>query len=260
MGVLNVTPDSFSDGGLWLDPAKALEQAKRLMDEGADLLDIGGESTRPGASPVSLEEELRRILPVAKGLAGLPWSIDTQKAEVARQALAEGACLVNDVSALTADPAMAGLLAHCDAGVSLMHRLKAPAEAKWSPDDKTHYGPDGVTDAVSLYLRHRLKESGLDPARVWFDPGLGFGKTVSDNLRLLRELPQLAALGRPLLVGPSRKSFVGAVLDGLPMDQRLEGTLAACVIAVMNGASVLRVHDVKETVRAVKVAHAIQNA
>ena len=267
MGILNVTPDSFSDGGRFLDPRAALDQARRMLDAGADIVDLGGESTRPGAPSVSVQEELDRVLPVAKGLAkaapGLAWSIDTQKASVAQACLAEGACLLNDVSALQADPGMLAVAVASQAGVSLMHRLQAPQNAPWSTEEVSHYGPEGVTAVVKAFLQRQAatcQVAGIAAGRLWLDPGLGFGKTVSDNLKLLRELPQLAALGLPVLVGPSRKSFVGAVLGGLPVEERLEGTLAACAVAVMGGASVLRVHDVLEAKRAVALAQAIKTA
>lgn len=265
MGVLNVTPDSFSDGGRWLDPMAALRHAHALFDAGADLVDLGGESTRPGAPAVSLEEELARILPVAQGLAhelpGRAWSIDTQKAEVARQAVAAGACLINDVSALQSDPAMLGVAAASGAAVCLMHRLDAPAGAKWSADESSHYGPDGVMAAVIAFLRQRVGAcvaAGIRTERIWLDPGLGFGKTVADNLALLKQLPQLVALGHPVLVGPSRKSFLGVVLGGLGVEERLEATLAAGTLALWQGAGILRVHDVKEAARAATVVQAIK--
>jgi dihydropteroate synthase len=265
MGVLNVTPDSFSDGGRYLDPAAALAQARRMEAEGADIIDLGGESTRPGAPGIGVEEELRRVLPVARAigreLPGLAWSIDTQKAEVARICLGEGACLVNDVSSLGADPAMLSVVAASQAGASLMHRLQAPAEAQWSTKETSHYGSEGVSAAVAAFLTARRQaclDAGMPAERLWFDPGLGFGKTVSDNLKLLKELPELARLGQPLLVGPSRKSFIGAVSGSLPVEERLEGTLAACVAAVLGGASILRVHDVKAVVRALQMAQAIK--
>ena len=267
MGVLNVTPDSFSDGGRYLDPALALRHAHELQEAGADLVDLGGESTRPGAPLVDQAEELRRILPVAEGLRrelpSLPWSIDTQKAEVAREALQAGACLLNDVSALQADPAILGVAARSQAGVCLMHRLEPPMGARWSPQEQTHYGPEGVMAAVMAFLAERAQaclNAGIPADRLWVDPGLGFGKTVADNLCLLRKLPQMLELGYPILVGPSRKSFLGAVLDGLPVEQRLEATLAAGSLALWQGASVLRVHDVKEAVRAAKVVQAIKTA
>lgn len=265
MGILNVTPDSFSDGGRWLDPAKALDHAAELFEAGADLVDVGGESTRPGAPVISLGEELARILPVAEGLAkrfpGKAWSIDTQKAAVAQRAVQAGACLINDVSALRADPAMLAAAAASQAGLCLMHRLEAPAGAKWSPDERTRYGAEGVTRAVAAFLQQRLRDceaAGIGRERVWLDPGLGFGKTVADNLALLRELRSLTDLGCPVLVGPSRKSFIGAVLGGLPIEERLEGTLAACAAALLHGAKILRVHDVREAVRVTRLIHAIQ--
>ena len=267
MGILNVTPDSFSDGGRWLDPERAVEHALAMAGDGADLIDIGGESTRPGATPVGLDEELARVLPVLRRLRtlkpDLALSIDTFKAEVARQALEAGACLVNDQSALTEDPAMLALAASSQAGVCLMHRLEPAAAAKWSPQEGSRYGAEGVTRTVHAFLEARLHacgQAGLERGRVWLDPGLGFGKSVGDNLGLLRELGALLDLGCPLLVGPSRKSFVGAVLGGLPVEERLEGTLAACAAAVLNGASVLRVHDVKAAVRAARLAWAVRMA
>ncbi|HTB23365.1 MAG TPA: dihydropteroate synthase [bacterium] len=267
MGILNVTPDSFSDGGLWLDPGAAVAHAQAMAEQGADLLDIGGESTRPGAPAVGLEEEWDRLLPVLRALraagGSLPWSVDTQKAEVARRAVAEGACLVNDVSALRADAAMPGVVAASGAGACLMHRLEAPSGAQWSPHEGqgSRYPGDGVSAAVLAFLKERLEDCaarGIAREALWLDPGLGFGKTVSDNLRLIKDLPLLAGLGRPLLVGPSRKSFVGAVAGGIPVEGRLAGTLAACSVALWQGASVLRVHDVKEAVQAVRMVGAIR--
>ena len=264
MGVLNVTPDSFSDGGLWLEPAQAVNHALLMLKDGADIIDVGGESTRPGAPAVSLREELERVLPVLEDLhrrrPDLALSIDTQKAEVARQAVAAGACLINDVSALTADPGMLAVAEACDAGVCIMHRLEAPLHASWSPNEASRYGPTGVTAEVFAWLQEHvtgLRSAGIADERLWVDPGLGFGKSVGDNLRLLRELADLKALGRPVLVGPSRKSFIGSVLGTPAVTERLEGTLAACAVALMNGAAILRVHDVKEAVRVAKVVHAV---
>lgn len=261
MGVLNVTPDSFSDGGRWLDPRAALAHADALYAAGADLVDLGGESTRPGAPSVSLDEELARILPVAEGLKGRAWSIDTQKAEVARRAVETGACLINDVSALSADPAMLKAAAASGAGVCLMHRLEPPAGAKWSTEEKSRYGSEGVVAAVMAYLKERADAclaAGIPADKIWVDPGLGFGKTVADNLTLLKKLPQLIELGYPILVGPSRKSFLGAVLGGLGVEERLEATLAAGSLALWQGASILRVHDMKEIQRAATVVQAIK--
>lgn len=265
MGILNVTPDSFSDGGRWLAPDAAVRHAVEMAAAGADLVDIGGESTRPGAPQVSLAEECERVLPalaaLRKALPGLPLSIDTQKASLAQRAVDLGACMVNDVSALAADLGMAQVVAASGVGLCLMHRLDAPSAAAWSPVEGSRYGAEGVSAAVKRFLKERLEAClglGIAPDAVWLDPGLGFGKSVADNLRLLKELPLLAELGRPLLVGPSRKSFVGAVLGGLPVEERLAGTLAACSVALWQGASVLRVHDVKEAAQAVRMVGAIR--
>ncbi|HTB21485.1 MAG TPA: dihydropteroate synthase [bacterium] len=267
MGILNVTPDSFSDGGRWIQSDAAVAHALDMAAAGADLIDVGGESTRPGAPGVGMEEEMARVLPVlsalGKALPGLPLSIDTQKAELARRAVEAGACLVNDVSALTHDPAMGATVAALGSGVCLMHRLEAPAGAAWSPVEGSRYGEEGVSAAVISFLKGRLEacaRAGIAREAVWLDPGLGFGKSVADNLRLLKDLPLLAGLGLPVLVGPSRKSFVGAVLGGLSVEERLEGTLAACAVALWQGASVLRVHDVKETVRVLRMVTATKSA
>jgi dihydropteroate synthase len=200
---------------------------------------------------------------LGKARPGLPLSIDTQKAELARRAVEAGACMVNDVSALTHDSAMPATVAALDTGVCLMHRLEAPAGAAWSPVEGSRYGEEGVTAAVAGFLEGRLQACarvGIAREAIWLDPGLGFGKSVADNLRLLKDLPVLSGLGRPLLLGPSRKSFVGAVLGGLPVEERLEGTLAACAVALWQGASVLRVHDVKQTVQVLRMVMAAKSA
>jgi dihydropteroate synthase len=267
MGILNVTPDSFSDGGRWLNPDAAVAHALDMAAAGADLIDIGGESTRPGAPGVGFEEEAARVLPVLLALRkahpGLPLSIDTQKAELARRAVEAGACLVNDVSALAGDAAMPAVVATSGTGVCLMHRLEAPAGAAWSPREGGRYGHEGVTAAVVRFLGDRMDacaRAGIAREAIWLDPGLGFGKSVADNLRLLKDLPALADLGLPILVGPSRKSFVGAALGGLPVEERLAGTLAACAVALWRGASVLRVHDVKEAVQVAGMVRAIRTS
>ncbi len=269
LGVLNVTPDSFSDGGRYLAPEAALAQARRLLADGADLVDLGGESTRPGAPAGGPGGGIDRVIPVMPRrlrwpLPGLALSIDTFKAGVAQACLAEGACLLNDVSALMADPAMLGVAAASRAGISLMHRLQAPAAAKWSTQEKQPLrggGRDGggarVPEATGSTP---AVDAGIDSAQGLVRPGARLWQICGRIMFVcLKELPSLVAdLGCPLLVGPSRKSFVGAVLDGLPVEERLEGTLAACSAAVLNGASVLRVHDVKEAVRASRLAWAGQ--
>jgi dihydropteroate synthase len=255
MGVVNVTPDSFSDGGLYLDPEAAIAHGRELVEEGADVLDVGGESTRPGAEPVSAEEELRRVLPVIEGLAGagVPISIDTSKAVVAAAALESGATIVNDVTALRGDPEMAALCAERGATVVLMHM---PGTSRAVPEIPA-YGD--VVGEVRDFLAARLEVAvgaGIDSERVWLDPGIGFGKTEVHSLGLLRRLGELRELGRPLLVGTSRKSFIGKV-DGSPAGERLGGTIASSVWAAAEGADVLRVHDVAPVREALAVAAAV---
>jgi dihydropteroate synthase len=255
MGVVNVTPDSFSDGGLYLDPAAAIGHGVELAGAGAAILDIGGESTRPGAEAVGAEEEMRRVLPVIEGLAGTgpAISIDSSKASVAGAALAAGAEIVNDVTALRGDPEMAALCADRGATVVLMHMLGNPRTMQENP---TY---DDVVDEVKAFLAARLQaavEAGIDEQRVWLDPGIGFGKTAEHNLELLRRLGELRELGRPLVVGASRKSFIGRI-DGSAASERLGGTIAASVLAAAEGAEVLRVHDVAEVGQALAVTTAI---
>ena len=246
MGILNVTPDSFSDGGRYIEPGPAIERGLQMARDGADILDIGGESSRPGAEPVSTAEEIRRVVPVLTGLAAASdvlLSVDTTKAEVAEQALAAGAHIINDISALTADPAMPEVARRHRAGVVLMHMQGTPRTMQAGPA----YGD--VVEEVARYLADRVRslaDAGLDPSRVVVDPGLGFGKTVEHNVALLRGLPRLARLGRPVLVGASRKSFLGH-LTGRAVDERLAPSLAALAFAVQQGAHILRVHDVKES-------------
>ncbi len=258
MGVLNVTPDSFSDGGRFLEPAAALARAREMLDEGADLIDVGAESTRPGAAPVPADEQLVRLAPVVEVLAGEPratLSIDTADARVAERALALGAHVVNDVSAL-GDPAMAGVVAGSGAGLVLMHMQGVPRTMQ---DDPRY---EDVAREVRAFLAARLEAAvaaGIPAERIALDPGLGFGKSARHNLELLARLEELGALGRPLLVGASRTRFLGAVLD-LPVDQRLEGGLAAAAIAALHGARIVRTHDVRATARALRVAEAIAGA
>jgi dihydropteroate synthase len=258
MGVVNVTPDSFSDGGRYFAPGAAVAHARRLLAEGADLLDLGAESTRPGAAPVSAAEQIRRLAPVLEALAGEPdacVAVDTADARVAECALGRGARVVNDVTAL-ADPAMAPLVAATGAGVVLMHMAGTPATMQRDP----RY--DDVVGEVGAHLAGRLAAAtgaGIAAEAVALDPGIGFGKTAAHNLELLARLGELAGTGRPVLVGVSRKSFLGGVL-GLPVDQRLEGGLAAAAVAVFLGARVVRTHDVAATVRAVRIADALRAA
>jgi len=260
MGILNVTPDSFSDGGRAYLPGEhprpALAAAAGLLEAGADVIDVGGESTRPGAVPVDADEELARVLPVVRELAaaGATVSIDTTKAVVARAALDAGAALVNDVSAGQLDPSLLDTVAAAEVPYVLMHMQGTPATMQQKPR---------YLDVVAEV--HRALGTGLDALiargiareRVVLDPGIGFGKRVEHNLALLRELATFTALGRPLLVGASRKSFIGQLTGDSPPDQRLEGSLAVAALAVAEGARLLRVHDVAATVRAVRVAHAV---
>jgi dihydropteroate synthase len=255
MGIVNVTPDSFSDGGRFLEPAQAIEHGRELVSEGADVLDIGGESTRPGAAAVGVEEELARVGPVIEDLVreGAPISIDTSKLAVAEAALDAGATMVNDVTALRADPGIAALCGERDAELVLMHMLGTPRTMQRNP---TY---DDVVDDVKAFLAERLefaRSEGVSEQRIWLDPGIGFGKTADHNLELLRRLGELAELGRPLVVGPSRKSFIGKI-TGAAVDERLGGTIASCALAFANGAAMLRVHDVREVREGMQVAAAI---
>jgi dihydropteroate synthase len=256
MGILNVTPDSFSDGGRFMDPGRALERALEMASEGADWIDIGGESTRPGAEPVDAAEELKRVIPVIEALArsGLVVSIDTTKARVAEAAIGAGASIVNDVSALSLDPAMAGLVARYGVPLILMHMRGIPRTMQLDT------GYEDLLSEVYGYLHSRVEfaaEMGIDPESIIVDPGLGFGKSVEGNLEILARLREFKSLGRPVLAGPSRKSFIGKTLNTADPDQRLAGTIAACVLAANNGAAILRVHDVKEASRGAAIADAV---
>jgi len=258
MGILNVTPDSFSDGGLFLSRDSAIERALRMEDEGADIIDVGGESTRPGSEPVPLEDELKRTIPVIEALAGrlsIPISIDTYKSEVATRAVEAGASMVNDISGLRFDPEMAPLLSRYDVALILMHIRGTPRNMQDNP-----VYSDLMTE-ISDYLREGIRlaaESGIAEERIVIDPGIGFGKTAEHNLRIINNLDALSALGRPVLVGVSRKSFIGRVLNNAPVSERLEGTAAAVAVSVMKGANIVRVHDVKEMVRVVKIVDAVR--
>ena len=256
MGILNVTPDSFSEGGRHFDPDDAVKHAGQMVTDGADIVDVGGESTRPGSDPVAAEEELERVLPVIERLVEeiphTPISIDTRKSAVAATALAAGATIVNDVSA-GADPAMFDVVREHDTAVVLMHMKGEPKTMQEAP---TY---DDVVGDVHEFLRERIEAAefaGIDPERIAIDPGIGFGKDLGHNLELMQRFDAFLDLGRPLLVGPSRKRFIGAILD-LPEDQRVEGTIGAVAWMVAHGAHVARVHDVREVVRAVRVVDAI---
>ena len=256
MGVLNVTPDSFSDGGLNLDPAVAIASARRMIAEGAALVDVGGESTRPGSEGVGADEELRRVEPVLEALGGeIALSIDTSKAEVARRALALGAELVNDVTALRGDPELAGVVAGAGAYLCLMHMQGTPRTMQVEP----RY--DDVVSDVAAFLEERLAfavEAGIHEELVCLDPGIGFGKTVDQNVELVRRLPELAALGRPILIGLSRKSSLGRLLgDAEATTSSIAASVAAAVAAFERGAAIIRAHDVREHVEALTVAKAV---
>jgi dihydropteroate synthase len=255
MGVVNVTPDSFSDGGVNFRPEDAIVSARRMLDEGAAIVDVGGESTRPGSAAVSVEEELRRVVPVLEGLVGAPVSIDTSKAEVARAALALGSELVNDVTALRSDPQLAGVVADAGAYLCLMHMQGEPRTMQADP----RY--DDVVAEVASFLEERLAfavDAGIPEERICLDPGIGFGKSVEHNLELVRRLDVLVALGRPVLVGFSRKRSLGRLVgDPEATTGSLAASLAAAVAAYEHGATILRVHDVRETVEALTVAEAM---
>jgi dihydropteroate synthase len=256
IGVLNVTPDSFSDGGLFTEVEAAVGHAERMVAEGADIVDVGGESSRPGADPVPAEVEMDRVLPVIEKLAKtieIPISIDTYKSSVARHALDVGACIVNDISALRSDQDMAAVVAEARVPVVLMHMKGTPKDMQLDP----RYG--SLISEIISFLRTRIQaavDAGISPNQIIIDPGIGFGKTVQHNLEIIRRLREFKSLGRPILIGTSRKSFIGKVLD-LPADDRLEGTAATVAIAIANGADIVRVHNVKEIARVVRMTDAI---
>ncbi len=258
MGVLNVTPDSFSDGGLYLDPKRAEERAWEMVEEGADIIDIGGESTRPGAEPLPLEEELRRVMPVLEALGPsfpVPISIDTYKAKVAEEALKAGASIVNDISGLGFDQDMAEVVAHYGAALVIMHIKGTPKDMQLNPT----YGD--VLGEIKAYLRERIEKAekaGVRSDAIIVDPGIGFGKRLEHNLEIFRRMKELEELGKPILVGPSRKRFIGEIL-GVETSQRLYGTLAAVAFSILQGVHIVRVHDVKPCRQLVDVIDAMMN-
>ena len=255
MGVVTITPDSISDGGRFLDPTAAIEHGRRLMDEGADILDIGGESSRPGAQAVAEQEELDRILPVLKALKDVPVSVDTRRPRVMREALEAGASMINDIEALAA-PGALDAVAPSDCAVCLMHKKGDPASMQQDP----HY--EDVVGEVKQFLTMRIAAceiAGIERDRITIDPGFGFGKAVAHNLGLLKRLPELAVLGVPVVAGWSRKSTLGTI-TGRPVGERLAASVAAALLAVQHGATILRVHDVRQTRDALSVLQALGKA
>jgi dihydropteroate synthase len=256
MGIVNTTPDSFSDGGLYMDPDKAISYGIELASQGADIIDIGGESTRPGSKPLPLDEELPRVIPVIEGLSArvdIPISIDTYKSTVAERAIEAGAEMINDISGLRFDPKMADIAAKHAIPVVLMHIKGTPEVMQLD----VHY--DCLLTEIMEYLEGSIEIAeggGIDPRQIIIDPGIGFGKSAEDNLKIIRHLAELKSLGKPILLGPSRKSFIGKILNA-PVDQRTEGTLASISAAIMNGASILRVHDVGPAKKAAQMVDAI---
>ncbi len=256
MGILNVTPDSFSDGGLFAEVEAAVEHARNMVAEGADIIDVGGESSRPGADTVSVEAEKDRVLPVIERLletVEVPISIDTYKSSVARDALSMGACIVNDITALRGDPDMASVVAEAGAPVILMHMKGTPKDMQIDP----HY--DSLISEITSFLRTRIQaaiDAGISQDQIVIDPGIGFGKTIAHNLEIIRRLREFRSLGKPILIGTSRKSFIGKVL-GLSTNDRLEGTAASIAVAIANGADIVRIHDVKELARVIRMTDAI---
>ncbi|MGH9864819.1 MAG: dihydropteroate synthase, partial [Candidatus Acidiferrales bacterium] len=260
MGVLNVTPDSFSDGGHFLDMGSAVEHAFQMERAGADIIDIGGESTRPGSSGISPEQELDRILPALDKLRGrlkIPISIDTQKAEVAEAAAALGAEIINDISALRSDPELAKVVRRHQLPIILMHMRGAPRTMQQRPFARSVLGDvmRGLREALQ-----RAKRLGIAKSQIILDPGIGFGKNYAQNFELLARLPELARLGYPLMIGTSRKAFIGHALGNVPAEQRLWGTTATVAASIFGGAHIVRVHDVAEMAQVVKIADAIANA
>jgi dihydropteroate synthase len=259
MGILNVTQDSFSDGGLYFDKSAAIKRAVQMVEDGADIIDIGGESTRPGSKPITIEEELRRTIPVIEVLSkevNVPISIDTYKSEVAKKALDSGASMVNDISGLRFDPEMPKVVSAYKVPVVIMHIKGLPKSMQQNPVY------EALIPEIIAYLREGIKramESGISEDKIIIDPGIGFGKTFNHNLEIINNLHEFSLLEKPILIGLSRKAFIGKILGDAPVTDRLEGTAAAVAISIMNGANIVRVHDVKEMVKVAKVADAIKN-
>ncbi len=259
MGILNVTPDSFYDGGRHSSEEQAIEHALMMIEEGADIIDVGGESTRPDAEMVSTDEELRRVIPVIEKIrarSDIFISIDTYKSKVAQEACGKGADIVNDISGLTFDPRMAEVIGKVGAYTVMMHIKGAPKDMQKDP----HYD-DVVSEIKDFFLKQIevAEKSGIAEDRIILDPGIGFGKRVEDNLRILKMLGEFKKLGKPLLIGTSMKSFIGAV-TGAPLDERSDGTLTSVAVSLMNGADIVRVHDVKKAQKVVKLVHAIMQS
>jgi dihydropteroate synthase len=260
MGILNVTPDSFSEGGLYFDTSKAIKRACRMAEEGADIIDIGGESTRPGSEPLEIEEELRRTIPVIKALSkkiAVPLSVDTYKSGVAKRALDAGASMINDISGLRFDTSMARVVSEYKVPVVIMHIKGSPRDMQKNP----------VYEALIPEIMDSLRQSiltaveaGVSADKIIIDPGIGFGKTFEHNLEIIHRLSELTLLEKPVLVGPSRKAFIGKALGNAPPEERLEGTAAAVAISILNGADIVRVHDVKEIAKVARVADAIKRS
>jgi len=258
MGILNVTPDSFADGGLYFDESAAIKRAHQIVEEGADIIDIGGESTRPGSEPITIEEELRRTIPVIEAIANkikVPISIDTYKSEVAKRALDAGASLVNDISGLRFDPKVAEVASEYKVPIVIMHIKGTPKDMQENPVY------EALIPEVMDYLRVGITiatRAGISKDKIIIDPGIGFGKTSDHNLEIINNLREFTLLEKPILIGTSRKAFIGKILGDATVTERLEGTAAAVAISIMNGANIIRVHDIKEMVSVVKVADAVK--
>ncbi len=258
MGVLNVTPDSFSDGGLYFDKSVAIKRAIQMVEDGADIIDIGGESTRPGSESITIDEELRRTIPVIEALTKeikVPISIDTYKSEVAMAALDSGASMVNDISGLRFDPKMSEVVSEYKVPVVIMHIKGRPKDMQQNPVY------EALVPEIMDYFRASIsiaKQSDISDDKIIIDPGIGFGKTPEHNLTIINNLREFTSLEKPILIGPSRKAFIGKILGDVPVTDRLEGTAAAVAISIMNGANMIRVHDVKEMVKVAKIADAVK--